>query len=371
MKIYISPSNQFANLGAGSYGAEGARMNELADHLVPLLDRQGYEVVRPGPYTTLAARIAAANALKVDYYLALHSNAGGGRGCEVLIYGRGGQAEKLAQRIYNEVSVITPAADRGINVRPDLAELKSTAMPAVLLEVMFHDHPEEAAWIMQNMAAIAQAIARGVIAHCGGAAAPECDYKRIDIHALRIPPERFGVIYWGKGKRTTAIKDYACGPYQCSGTVPVGNVIGGGIDLAPRNHNLSAIWVDKDNRIGVGKVPPANVRDCVSGIPLLLAGRPCTLQEALAEGWDTSPLYPTTHSLLATDGQALHYYVVSSTAAAGAATYSEMLSIAQHLGHPTVLMCDGGGSTILDIGGNNVVVSEGNRQLAALIKFGG
>ncbi|HWP80336.1 MAG TPA: peptidoglycan DD-metalloendopeptidase family protein [Candidatus Acidoferrum sp.] len=189
------------------------------------------------------------------------------------------------------------------------------------------------------------------------------------LHAIAIPPERFKVLDWRKGKRTTAIQNYACFPFQASGAVPVGNVIADGAPLA-KGGAFSTIWLDAALAVGFGKTPPAGVRQAVSGLPLLTDGRRATLQEALSEGWDTSPLYPTTHAILGVGGDGLlRYYVFASKKSGAAASYAEIQDCAGSLGLRHALLGDGGGSTILDFGGKNKIVSEGNRQLAALITF--
>ena len=194
-------------------------------------------------------------------------------------------------------------------------------------------------------------------------------YELPALHAVAIPPERFKVLSWKKGKRSATIKNYACFPFQASGSCPVGNIIADGVHLA-ENPALSTLWVEEGGVVGFGKEPPASARQAVSGFPLLEDGREYTLEEVLAEGWDTSPLYATTHSLLGLGGDGLlHYYVFTSEKSGAAASFSEIVDIARQLGLKHALLGDGGGSTILDIGGTNKIASEGNRQLSTLIKF--
>ena len=188
-------------------------------------------------------------------------------------------------------------------------------------------------------------------------------------HSVLIDPRRFDVIKWQKGKRTTAIRNYACFPFQATGKVPVGNNIGsdGVLSSDPR---LSTIWVTQSGAVDVGKTPPADVRAAVSGIPLIVRGIPYTVDAAMMEGWDTSPLYPATHSILGITGTGQLLYQVFTTTARGIpATWDELMQVARHTGCATVLLGDGGGSTVLDIEGRNAVASAGNRQLAALITF--
>lgn len=188
------------------------------------------------------------------------------------------------------------------------------------------------------------------------------------IHAVKIWPERWKIVKWGKGKRTTAIRDYCCFPFQASGTVPVGNIIADGVTLA-KMPTASTIWLNAAGELGVGFSPPTGAKQAVSGFPLCLLEREYTLKEALAQGWDTSPLYPTTHAILGTNGEYLLYWVFETTSKGAEGTWTELQGIARMMGCHTVLLGDGGGSTILDNGGSNMIVSTGNRQLATLMRY--
>ncbi|MBQ6058461.1 MAG: peptidoglycan DD-metalloendopeptidase family protein [Clostridia bacterium] len=188
------------------------------------------------------------------------------------------------------------------------------------------------------------------------------------MHAVRIDPAKWRVVDWQRGKRTTAIKNYCAFAFQASGRVPVGNIVADGVTLA-KLATASTIWVDGSGNIGVGFSPPAGAKQAVSGFPLRVLDREYSLKEALAQGWDTTPLYATSHAMLGVSGDTLIYYIVETTAKMPETTWTELQSIARMTGCHTVLLGDGGGSTILDIEGKNAVASAGNRQLATLMQF--
>lgn len=167
-KIYISPSTQEHNFGAGAYGTEEQRMNEVADILVPRLIAHGFAVRRNNPAWTLQKVVADSNAWKPDAHVAIHSNAGGGRGAEVWVFKKGFKAEKLARCIYGYLESITPVTDRGVRENPSLYETKYTTAPAVIVEVSFHDNADDARWIAANEGAIAEAVLHGI-----------CDYFNV------------------------------------------------------------------------------------------------------------------------------------------------------------------------------------------------
>lgn len=164
-RIYISPSVQEKNKGAGSYGTEEQRMNQIADVVCSILKANGHEPVRNKPEMTLGQICDASNAAKVAGHYALHSDAFNkvARGCTVFCYDKGGMSEKMANALYKHVSPLTPATDRGVKVNPGLYELNQTDAPAVLIEISFHDNDQDAAWIVNNIKQIGNAIAAGIL----------------------------------------------------------------------------------------------------------------------------------------------------------------------------------------------------------------
>lgn len=165
MKIYLSPSTQEKNIGSGKYGTEEKRMNEIVDAMEPHLLRHGFHIKRNQPDMTLVEVVNDSNDWKPDIHVAVHSNAGGGKGTEVLYYSEEGY--KLAKCIHDELATITPWTDRGVKKRSELYELKNTVAVACIVEVAFHDDPEQAEWIIEHVEDIAQAITKGICKYAG------------------------------------------------------------------------------------------------------------------------------------------------------------------------------------------------------------
>ncbi len=162
--VYVSPSLQKANEGVGDYGTEYDRMHQLADILSRILENRGYKVYRSDPNMTLNEAIRDSNAKMPDIHLALHSNASTSheaRGPEVIVASNG-RARTLANAIYNQLRTINPYPGRGVLYDTYYGELRLTKAPANLIEVDFHDNPEGAQWIIDNMNLIAEKIADGV-----------------------------------------------------------------------------------------------------------------------------------------------------------------------------------------------------------------
>lgn len=164
--IYLSPSTQENNVGAGSYGTEERRMNEIMDLIENQL-RGKYILYRNRPEMSLQQVVADSNAKNPDLHFALHSNAGGGLGTECWICARGGKAEKFANLLYKKVGALTPTKDRGVKVSTSLTEVNKTKAPAVILEIDFHDNAQAAQWIVDNKAAVADACVQAIMEFFG------------------------------------------------------------------------------------------------------------------------------------------------------------------------------------------------------------
>ena len=108
--------------------------------------------------------MATANELNADIFISLHCNAFNqqAKGTECLIFAKGSYAEDLADAIQRQIVNALDTVDRGVKERPDLAVLKHTAMPAVLVEMAFIDNEEDCEKLIHQQDEFAAAIARGV-----------------------------------------------------------------------------------------------------------------------------------------------------------------------------------------------------------------
>lgn len=166
--IYLSPSAQEYNIGYGDFGSEEYRMNRIADLVEKMLKNQGYTVYRNNPNEKLSQIVRESNEINPDIHVALHSNASGdgfnAQGPEIFANRPNTPGDRLANLIYNEIMQIypDPTKGRGVLYTSSLYEIIRTNAPAVLLEVAFHDNPDDAEWIINNESQIAQAIVNGI-----------------------------------------------------------------------------------------------------------------------------------------------------------------------------------------------------------------
>ena len=166
--VFISPSVQEYNRFAGG-GSEEYYMNLIADELVPLLIEKGISVERNNPNDSLDNVIAQSNGSSRDLHLAIHSNAGGGeyagrsKGVEIYYYTTSEQGKRAAEIIARNYKDMYPNPN-AVRIIPttELRELRKTKAPAVLIEVGYHDNPEEAEWIRENISVIAENLADSV-----------------------------------------------------------------------------------------------------------------------------------------------------------------------------------------------------------------
>lgn len=175
-KVYLSPSTQEGNVGYGNYGTEEFRMNQVADVVEKVLIDHGITVYRNKPTMALTEVVADSNNRNPDIHVAIHSNADSGkaRGCEVFCHKLQGEGYRLAQLLYKDMSDITPTADRGIKQGYDyfgtgkhLYETAYTKVPAALIEIAFHDNPDDAVWIINNIDLIGNTIANSILTYFG------------------------------------------------------------------------------------------------------------------------------------------------------------------------------------------------------------
>lgn len=169
--IYLSPSTQEFNpyvIG----GNEEYYMNLLADELEPWLRSSGIRWVRNTPEMNAASSIQQSNQGDYDLHLALHSNAsppgqeGQNRGSVVFYDPRSSRGRRAAEIIARNLRDIYPGRVQTLSTT-ELGEVNRTTAPAVLVELAYHDNPEDAMWIAANLPAIAENLALSLTEYFG------------------------------------------------------------------------------------------------------------------------------------------------------------------------------------------------------------
>ncbi len=182
MRVCIDPGHNNTGADTGSQGNglnEGAVTLAIASRLKPLLEHNGIEVVMtresdfvsPFPRSvieSLQTRVNIANNAKVDLFVSIHINAGGGTGVEVLIMGTGGRAEIAAKKVLPHLVKAGSWVNRGVKTQ-NAHVLRETTMPAILTENGFIDSASDSAKLKgcDFLQTLAVAHAKGICEYFG------------------------------------------------------------------------------------------------------------------------------------------------------------------------------------------------------------
>ena len=141
-KIYINPGHSNVDPGAVGYETErtlnvkvSAYMNE---HLLANYDCQ--TMVTDGNNNSLTAVANEANKWGANLFVSPHFNAGVGDGFEALVYSE--NRVPLGQ-VFEKYVKAAGQNSRGVKIRPGLAVLRLTNMPAIICEGAFVDNRKD------------------------------------------------------------------------------------------------------------------------------------------------------------------------------------------------------------------------------------
>ena len=168
--VFLSPSTQEYNAYYDGAGSEEYYMNRIADAMVPDLEASERaeeflekQMLRNSTSDTAVTSAQKSNAGNAEFHLAIHSNAapenlaGTLRGTDVYYYTGSEKGRRAADIFANNFSLISPTPQRvHVIATSRLAELRRTAVPAILIEIAYHDNPDDANWIRANIRDIAR-----------------------------------------------------------------------------------------------------------------------------------------------------------------------------------------------------------------------
>ena len=134
-----------------------------------ILEENGQEVYYTRTtdiYESPAQKAAEANQVGADYFVSIHRNSSPYpnqyTGIESLVYNKYGLAARMAKNINVELEKVG-FANQGITERPNLAVLRRTRMPAVLVEVGFINTDADNTLLDSRFDEVANAIATGIL----------------------------------------------------------------------------------------------------------------------------------------------------------------------------------------------------------------
>lgn len=384
--------------------------SRVADKLEAILAGYSCQTMRVDDVTgqrdvPLSQRVVAANRARADVYLSIHHNAGinGGSGGGIVAYvapSHQRQSEVVRDAVYRYTVAATGL--RGNRAQP-LAEqslyvLNYTTMPATLIELGFMDSTTDTPIILTER--FADEAAAGLAA------------ALVDVYDLqarrRLEPvatlsaEEFRVEVVAAAKRSIA-GDYInagyFGSYSEAGerfALPAGHLAG--IYTATgrwmrhyaeeRGRFVGDRWIFDSSRWAYANPThgrpvttvytqgsqirvaervslPDDVGHAVSGIPLIRDGRACTVADITAQGWDTSPLRSTWHTVLAVDDGRIHVFAWESQSDNLVTSGEAARAFA---GYRDVVKLDGGGSFICRQNGEEQSTAE-DRVICSILRL--
>lgn len=134
-----------------------------------ILESRGQEVYYTRTtdiYESPAQKAREGNQVGADYFVSIHRNSSPYpnqySGVETLVYNRYGAAARLAANINEQLEKVG-YENQGVNERKNLAVLRQTQMPSVLVEVGFINTDRDNALLDQKFDETANAIAQGIL----------------------------------------------------------------------------------------------------------------------------------------------------------------------------------------------------------------
>ncbi len=169
-KIYLSPSNQDANIYAAGNTNEMIQCNKIAEAAKKYLEKHGFDVKKTAQGQNMWTSINESNAWGANLHVPIHTNAFNGTltgGTLIMLHTASGNNLKAGTAILSQLAPVTPGKDYAIQERPTLAELNATKAIAVYIECEFHDTVDGANFIINNTDKLGEAIAHGICDYFG------------------------------------------------------------------------------------------------------------------------------------------------------------------------------------------------------------
>lgn len=172
MLVCIDPGHGGDDPGAAHSGLVEKNLTLQIAREMDIALRRGYVVETLMTRTadtsvSLLDRVRRANDARCDLFLSVHVNAGGGTGFESFIHPQAPEkTQNLRRVIHTEIMTFLRTlniTDRGMKTA-NFYVLRTTHMPAILVESLFIDHPQDAARLRDPVfiTRYAEAVARGI-----------------------------------------------------------------------------------------------------------------------------------------------------------------------------------------------------------------
>ncbi len=170
-RIYISPSNQEANVYATGGTNEKEQCHKIAKACYDYLKKKGFSV-KCTYNDNMYERVKESNTFNADIHLAIHTNATAKHnvtgGTQILLYSLDGERKKIGQAVLERLAPFTPgkSAERLVE-KSSFYEINSAKGITVYCECEFHDTKEGSDFIIKNTKKIGELIAMGICDYYG------------------------------------------------------------------------------------------------------------------------------------------------------------------------------------------------------------
>lgn len=172
MKIFISPSNQPANMYNGVRISEKENCEAIATLVKTEMDK--YEVT--SRLATFHAwygnRPSEAQTFGAELYICIHTNAGGGgNGSGAVVFYNNARTQAIAMKLVDALNSISPVkSNRSASIENKVGWLAEMTIPnkngmdVLYIEVNFHDNESIAPWLVSAKDVISKTITETVMA---------------------------------------------------------------------------------------------------------------------------------------------------------------------------------------------------------------
>ena len=397
--------------------------SRIADKLQALLAGYDCSTMRVDDVTGetdvgLNSRCSKANKAKADVYVSIHHNAGinGGSGGGIVVYihpNHQKQSEVVQEAAYRHL--IAQTGLRGNRASPiaqaNHCVTRETTMPAILCECGFMDSTVDTPIILteefsrQCAQGLCDALVEIYSLQPANAPKEQTTYTMRDgVHDFAVPVSAFALELIDKKKEDCG-ENYANAGYfgrygaDPEYTLPAGHLVadftatdertrksveerGSIVNGKMRFDSFSwsyfntlyqktvSVLMVKDGKASIQEVRELPECDyAVAGVPVLRNGKKVTLEQAKAQGWDSSPLRATYHTLVGLKGDGRIHVLGMQTRSANLLESGEVADTLLPFGYTDVLKLDGGGSYIIKTNLVSAATAE-NRRICSIIRMG-
>lgn len=172
-KVYLSPSAQPWNPYCDGSGSEESHMRPVAEAVSRYLEQYGIESIIGAPHSgarsrqrsEIETRVKQAKASGCNLYLAIHSNArdGGPKINGTTVFYPSSSVPSLRFANILKENFIYPDKNAiSTETKDALWEMQMPPMPHCLIEVAYHDNPQDVQWIESRTDEIGKNLARSI-----------------------------------------------------------------------------------------------------------------------------------------------------------------------------------------------------------------